>query len=378
MAALTFALVACESADKLPPRTTTTSSASSGSSGEGGSAAMGGQGGVGAQGGASVGGMGGGGGMPPAPYCGDDSVNANEECDDGNKNSGDGCASDCTIESSETEPNDTAAQASTYAPNPFYYAKIGENDVDFVAFSVTATTASVVTTTLDIGDGACPKGEIDSVVEIIAADGTTVLASDDDSGEGYCASATAPSLAMGNYFVRIAAAPKSAVKTFIYALRIDQIEDVCGDGMVTPGEECDDNNVSSGDGCSATCKIEISEVEPNGAPATANSFVVPWNAILDPAGDVDVVTVNLAIPAITFTATTTDQGTGACGAKTLDTIVEILASDGTTVLASGDDIVGNCGSALAKNVAAGTYYVRVKGGSLATYPSSYGLQIILQ
>ena len=122
----------------------------------------------------------------------------------------------------------------------------------------------------------------------------------------------------------------------------------------------------------------MTETEPNGAAVTANSFASPWNAVLDPAGDVDVVTVNVPSQTNTFTATTIDQGTGRCTAKTLDTIVEILGSNGTTVLASGDDNIGNCGSALATNVAAGTYYVRVKGGSLATYPSSYGLQIILQ
>ena len=31
---------------------------------------------------------------------------------------------------------------------------------------------------------------------------------------------------------------------------------VCGNGMMDAGEECDDKNVTSGDGCSATCKIE--------------------------------------------------------------------------------------------------------------------------
>ncbi|HEU0032639.1 MAG TPA: DUF4215 domain-containing protein [Kofleriaceae bacterium] len=30
----------------------------------------------------------------------------------------------------------------------------------------------------------------------------------------------------------------------------------CGDGHVDPGEECDDGNTTSGDGCSATCEIE--------------------------------------------------------------------------------------------------------------------------
>lgn len=31
---------------------------------------------------------------------------------------------------------------------------------------------------------------------------------------------------------------------------------ICGNGMLDPGEECDDANTVSGDGCSATCKVE--------------------------------------------------------------------------------------------------------------------------
>src|SRR5215216_1324686 len=30
----------------------------------------------------------------------------------------------------------------------------------------------------------------------------------------------------------------------------------CGDGHVGPEERCDDGNTASGDGCSATCKLE--------------------------------------------------------------------------------------------------------------------------
>jgi len=30
----------------------------------------------------------------------------------------------------------------------------------------------------------------------------------------------------------------------------------CGNGVVEPGEQCDDGNTASGDGCSATCQIE--------------------------------------------------------------------------------------------------------------------------
>lgn len=379
--AIPFALVmlgaiACDMGTGPRPSGTTSSSGSS-SSGTAGDGGMAGQGGNGGEGG--EGGEGGGGGMLPAPYCGDYVVNLDEECDDGNNDAGDGCSSDCHIESGEAEPNDTAAQASPYVANPYYLAKIDPGaDVDFVSFSVTTPNTSVVATILDVGDGACSIGNIDSMLDILAADGTTVIASDDDGGEQLCSRVEVPSLAIGNYFVRVSAAVKAGTPSFIYRLRIDQVEDICGDGTVTTGEECDDGNTLPGDGCSATCKIEISEVEPNGTTATANPFVQPWNAVLTPLGDVDVVAVNVIAPVSTFTAATTDQGTGACAAKTLDTIVEILAPDGTTVLAMGDDNVGNCGSTLVTNVAAGTYFVRVKGGSLVTDPSPYGLQILLQ
>jgi cysteine-rich repeat protein len=32
---------------------------------------------------------------------------------------------------------------------------------------------------------------------------------------------------------------------------------VCGDSMVGPGESCDDGNMTAGDGCDATCQIEV-------------------------------------------------------------------------------------------------------------------------
>lgn len=370
-----LAFVGCQDDDRPPPRQPT--GAASSSSNSTGSAGAGGMGGNGGSGG-NTGGMGGNGGMLPEPFCGDAVINPGEECDDGNQDIGDGCRPDCTVELSESEPNNTFPEANPYVANPFYLAKVAAGDIDFIAFPVSMPNMSVVVRTYDVGDGACAKNELDSFVEILGSDGSTVLASDDDAGEGFCSRAVASSLPVGNYFVRVAAAPKAGTPSFIYQLKIDQIPNICGDLDLTPGEECDDGNTVPNDGCSATCKIEISETEPNGTSATANSFVMPWNAVLDPAGDVDVVLVNLPMAAATLTATTTDQGTGKCAAKTLDTVVEILGSNGSTVLASGDDIVGNCGSALVTNPAAGNYYVRVKGGSLATYPSSYGLQIIVQ
>jgi len=48
---------------------------------------------------------------------------------------------------------------------------------------------------------------------------------------------------------------------------------VCGNGVLEAGEECDDGNLISGDGCSSTCKIE--EVPPgNGGEAPTMNIIV--------------------------------------------------------------------------------------------------------
>jgi cysteine-rich repeat protein len=52
-----------------------------------------------------------------------------------------------------------------------------------------------------------------------------------------------------------------------------QIEPFCGDGILQPAEWCDDSNMAAGDGCSATCQIEgaVTEVEPNDDGSTSTS-----------------------------------------------------------------------------------------------------------
>ena len=39
---------------------------------------------------------------------------------------------------------------------------------------------------------------------------------------------------------------------------------LCGNGMLNAGEDCDDGNTTSGDGCSATCQIEVMICDPDG------------------------------------------------------------------------------------------------------------------
>jgi len=49
-------------------------------------------------------------------------------------------------------------------------------------------------------------------------------------------------------------------------------EFICGDGTVSPGEECDDENTANGDGCSSRCDVEPGYVcfEPTGGASECN------------------------------------------------------------------------------------------------------------
>jgi cysteine-rich repeat protein len=149
--------------------------------------------------------------------CGDSNRDTGEECDDGNRTPNDGCGSDCRIESDESEPNGTTGEADPYTPFPFV-ASIGPaGDVDVFSVTVSNANSTISAETLDLGDGSCSHLLLDSLVEILAPDGS-VLASDNDSGPGYCSVTTAGGLAAGTYYVRVRSAAASA--TFPYRLNV--------------------------------------------------------------------------------------------------------------------------------------------------------------
>jgi len=49
---------------------------------------------------------------------------------------------------------------------------------------------------------------------------------------------------------------------------------VCGNGIIEAGEECDDGNTVSGDGCSSTCQIEVEEPSPGPGPGVGALITV--------------------------------------------------------------------------------------------------------
>jgi fibro-slime domain-containing protein len=129
----------------------------------------------------------------PPPVCGNGALEAGEECDDLNAESGDGCTVDCTA----IEPN--------YAcPNP----------------------GQACVLTVVCGDKKITGGET-------CDDGKT------EAGDG-CSDVC--QLEHGWVCPVIGAACRAAK---------------CGDGVIAGTEVCDDNNSANGDGCSSTCQVEM-------------------------------------------------------------------------------------------------------------------------
>jgi cysteine-rich repeat protein len=151
--------------------------------------------------------------------CGDTHRDDPEVCDDGNTDAGDGCSPTCTVEATESEPNETTGQA-----NPFdalFFGLIsGASDVDVMQIDVSDANSTVTAAILDLGDGSCENDEVDSFLELRAGDGSLVL-SDDDSGEGKCSNVSAPGLGAGTYYAVVKAAPGANPATFAYKLFVD-------------------------------------------------------------------------------------------------------------------------------------------------------------
>lgn len=151
--------------------------------------------------------------------CGDLIRDDVEECDDGNSFDGDGCDSTCHVESTETESNDDAATADDYV-RPFFGQILPAGDQDVVAFTLTEPSSTLTAESQSFDDRACELELMDTVIDILATDGTTVLASDDDGGTGRCSLAVKSGLSPGTYYVRISAAPGSTPTTFPYQLTV--------------------------------------------------------------------------------------------------------------------------------------------------------------
>lgn len=299
--------------------------------------------------------------------CGDGIQDSPETCDDQNLDAGDGCSPTCQIESMEPEPNDMLGTAVPIA-SPYYASIDPAGDVDLIKITLPST-QGIIARVAGLGDQSCFDGSIDSFLTILDALGTPLTSNDDEGGGSLCSTAAIANLPAGSYFFRVNASGAAALlgQTFPYSLTFSTY--VCGDAVVSLGEECDDGGTANGDGCSASCTFEVNETEQNGTLLTADVYTSPWVARIDPDGDVDIVSVNVPGPASKITAKTKGPDGSLCWSGA-DTYLEILATNGD-VLVANEDQGSYCSQAIATGLAAGKYYVRVKATPLLDMTNEY-------
>ncbi|AKT39081.1 uncharacterized protein CMC5_032280 [Chondromyces crocatus] len=147
----------------------------------------------------------------------------------------------------------------------------------------------------------------------------------------------------------------------------------CGDGIVQVGEACDDGNTANGDCCSSTCQAEPScrgETEPNNTCNEAGGMYTPSPSVvvqgaISPVGDHDYHSFVVPATASVEIETFSGYGPGACVG--IDTVIQLRGQNCTTVLSTMDQGgIGNCSKitpatvAAARRLAPGTYFVRVE------------------
>ncbi len=305
-----------------------------------------------------------------------------EQCDDGNGVGGDGCSSTCTFDA-YSGPNPTRIAA---ALDP-----VGNIDsIDIVVTSTSYLTAE----TFNPAPGVCTQ---DTLIRLYDAAGTQI-GSDDDDGVGLCSWITPTRdswalLAPGNYRLTVEEYQNNAaIARYILDLSLTPAF-VCGNGVRENAEACDDGNMTSGDGCSATCTLEITvvnEAEPNDDAASATPSGITGagtqtvRGTIVAGGDADYWAVNVPAGATwTLRARTYDQGApGNYGSCSFDSRIDVYDSSGTTSLGGNDDANGQrCSevSSIALDNSGGTaaapFYVRVRYWSTGGAPSDFDYQM---
>ncbi|MDB4955129.1 MAG: Multiple EGF-like-domain protein 3 precursor [Myxococcales bacterium] len=342
-----------------------------------------------------------------AVVCGDGTLGPGEQCDDHNTTANDGCSATCQLEGAtgETEPNEDGTPSlggTGIAGNDFASTHADQNgaftgsavitaainpagDEDVFAFKNAGTTAQTVKFDVwNLGPGygiGVPCGsDIDTGLNIRNAAGTALASNDDRSSTDTCSTITYGLLPGQTVYAHVVEYGDNAIIQN-YALKVVYTPVVCGDGMVGAGEQCDDGNTTSGDGCSSTCHLDVNEVEPNGttAQATASTVQVTASKLITGAigsvGDLDLYRVTVTTGTVVRFETFTSAYDCTDG-STID--LRVLDSLGTelTVDVVGSGIAG-CG-AIVTYLAAGTYYLQVEESGNDATVAQYLLDIRYQ
>jgi cysteine-rich repeat protein len=327
--------------------------------------------------------------------CGDSIKGAAEQCDDGNALSGDCCSSTCSLEANcEVEVNDNPGKglvSATFPQTGLIKARIMPiGDIDYLAISVTSVVDLKLETFQGFTVGSCAS--IDTQMQLLAANGQTQLAYDDDGGLGFCSLidpatyAGARQLAPGTYFVRINEYGNNGTIP-AYSVQLTATA-TCGNGIKEGYEQCDDGNQNNNDNCSSICKIITTpEVEPNNTCLTASGPIAaavggsPFvSGSVSPIGDNDWFAFTVPATADVIFETFDANGPGTC--VSTDTEIQVFKADCVTPLGAAQNVggLGSCAKlspipdAQVRHIPAGTYYVRVNEYQNNALIAGYTLQ----
>jgi len=174
---------------------------------------------------------------PPPPDCADFELGPDEQCDDGNRNNGDGCSANCLV----IEPGYTCepGQACTQV------AVCGDS---LVRLQETCDDANA-----DSGDGCSSDCGVEAgyvcntpgepcVSTRVCGDAFVALGEQCDDANATAGDGCSDTCQLEPGWLCPIAGAKCAP--------------TCGDGLQLGAETCDDANLVPGDGCSATCRVE--------------------------------------------------------------------------------------------------------------------------
>lgn len=330
-----------------------------------------------------------------APRCGDGFLGGNETCDDGNTRPGDGCSAMCQLEgNAESEPNNGRSTADILLSGAAREATVAGtltgNDEDWYRIQVPAN--HHVLAEIIGADGSCP---VATELRLWDPTGSFSRAYDDEDGAGDCprlspglnpnTGSGTRSLPAGTYYLEVQQdAPRSGSST-PYQLHVRVLTPGCGDLFLDSGEQCDDGNTQSGDGCSSTCQTDRSEAEPNenrsqGTVLTSSTSSGMVAGQISPSTDVDVYLIDVAAGQSVEAAVhigAIDQCRGG-----FDSDLELVDPGGVRVWFNDRGQrydTGSCSfieSTSALNLSAGRYELRVgrNSGSNFTYVMSWTLR----
>jgi cysteine-rich repeat protein len=285
--------------------------------------------------------------------CGNDTLDGNEECDDANTDTTDGCSTDCKrtpLAGLDTCPGN--AVTLTAQPDGSRTAVVSgttvglTNDVppcQSIQFSSAPDAVFAVTPDVDgrltvdltgpfnstvsvLDRCAAPIGERSSVLGCSYASWVPPINKNDPyviDGLGSGPKTTGvPVLANHTYFVVVDSVTSSGPQSagpFELRMRVAP-SPVCGNGVIEGAETCDDGATDDNDGCSATCVLE--PTGPRDTCATVETVTLVsqpngvWNALVKSG------TTNLT-PNHNFGSTAT--AAGGCWARGPDAYFKVVA-----------------------------------------------------